>query len=67
MPVDPGRLRELVMNDDAHAIALDRLDRGTWHRVIKSPYVEVKAGKEFSTGVLAVEVKLLGAILDCEG
>ena len=67
MPVDARRLGQVVVHDDANAVAFDRLDRRTGHAAVKAPDVDVEVGQELAPGVPAVEVELLRAALHGPG
>ena len=66
MQVQGGRFRQHVVDDDAHAVAVDGLDgrAGAYSRC--SPTRPSTAGQELAARVRGVQVELLDAVLHLE-
>ena len=67
VPVDGGRFGEMVVEDDAHVIALVDLDGWAGRGAVEAPEVERPVGQDGLLHRLGDEMKDLGAVLESEG
>ena len=65
--VQDRRFRQLVVDDDAHAVAFGHFNGGAGHAVVVAPHVHPSVGQELTAGVGGVQVKLLDAVLHYRG
>ncbi len=57
-----GRLREFVVQHDAHPVALGDLDGGSGHGAVVAPVVHEGVGQQLALDGLGVEVEFLGPV-----
>ena len=61
VPVNGRRLGQLVVDDEAHTVALNDLDRRAGHRAVEAPDIHEQPRQELALDGHAVEVELLDA------
>src|SRR6516162_8707361 len=63
MPVDGGRLRKMVLENNSYAIALIDLDRRPWARAVVTPDFHVASGHQPAFDGRGNQVKFLDAAI----
>ena len=63
VPVDTGFLAQPVGDEDAHAIALDHLNRGSGRLAVVAPESSLHAGRQLALHGLCHQMKLFDALV----
>ena len=66
VPVNAGRLRQMVVKDDADAVSLVRLNRRSRRAAVEAPQIESSAGNDDLLHRLGNQVEYLDAVVHRE-